>query len=331
MKFIKKIILTITIIGIVIVLALIAINITLFKPSLGSRIARMVTIYTSKQMFSGKNIVQSMRKVSDSIFIPPLPYGIEIENIKIAHINAAWVRAANSKDKKNKAILYLHGGGFVIGSCRTTHRDLIARISESTGIPVLAIDYRLAPEYQYVSMLEDCITAYRWLLTKGFDPKNIAFGGDSAGGCLVLMTLIILRDAKQKLPSSVFLLSPLTDAINLDGESFTTRANVDPMNKKKYWDVIIPLVTGNMKIQPAILSPLRQNLKDFPPMLIQVGNDEILLSDSTRLAERAKNSGVNVTIQIWDHMWHVFQQSAGINPEGRQAIGDIGKFIKNYL
>jgi epsilon-lactone hydrolase len=330
MTYIKRIIITVIIIICVIVLGFLAINTTIFKPSLGSRLARMIIIHVSKQMFSENNIVLSMRKVSDTSFTPPLPRGTEVEKIKIAHMNAEWVRAANSKDKINKAILYLHGGGFVMGSC-ATHRDLIVRISESAGIPILAIEYRLAPEYKYQSMLNDCITAYQWLLKQGFKPENIALGGDSAGASLALMTLISLRDTANPLPKAVFLLSPCTDLIYLDGESYTTRAKKDPMMKKEYWTKIVPLLIGDIKTKPAILSPVRQNLAGLPPMLIQVGNDEILLSDSTRLAERAKKSGVDVTIQVWDHMWHVFQQSAGINPEARQAINNIGTFLKKYL
>lgn len=329
MKRIKKIILTVIIIVITIVLAYIAINTTLFKPSIGSRISRLIVVYFSKQMFSGKDIVQSMRKTGDS-FIPPLPQGTELVKFKLNNMDAAWIRSTNSKDNMKKVILYFHGGGFVMGSYKNS-RDLIARISESSGIPVLAIDYCLAPEYKYISIIDDCVTAYKWLLNQGFSPKNIVIGGESAGASLTLMTLITLRDTGIQYPSAVFLLSPVTDFINLDGESYKTRANVDPMLKMEYWNIIIPLFTGNIKTKPTILSPVRQNFTGFPPMLIQVGNDEIILSDSTRLAERAKKCGVDVTIQVWDHMWHVFQQSAGINPEARQAIYDIGTFIKKYL
>ncbi|MCU0847729.1 MAG: alpha/beta hydrolase [Spirochaetes bacterium] len=330
MKFVKIAVAAAVIIAVVIGTTIFAINTTLFKPSLGSRIARLIVVQVSKQMFSGDNIILSMRDISESMFVPPVPEGVEVERFELAGMSAEWVIAPSGRNNKNKAVLYLHGGGFVSGSCNT-HRDLIVRISESAGIPVLAIEYRLAPEHRYRAIISDCVTAYRWLLARGFKPGNIAVGGDSAGASLALMALLSLRDSGTPFPSAVFLMSPVTDLVNLDGESFRTRADVDPICRKENWDKILPALIGDVKTKPAILSPVRQDLTGFPPMLIQVGNDEILLSDSVRLAERAKKCGVDVTIQIWDDMWHVFQQSAGINPEARQAIRDIGNFLKKHL
>jgi acetyl esterase/lipase len=249
-------------------------------------------------------------------------------------MNAEWVRAAAVEPKSGKAILYFHGGGFIIGSC-ATYRDLAARISKSAGVPVLVIEYRLAPEHTYPAANNDCIAAYKWLLKQGLKPGDIAFGGDSAGGCLALMTLLTLRDTGGPLPAAVFLLSSPTDLVHFDGESYKTRVGSDPVmgrdNMKTIMEKNLAPFIGDIKTKPAILSPVRQNLAGLPPMLIQVGDDEVLLSDSTRLAERAKRAGVDVTIQVWDHMWHVFQLNAVFVPEARQAIGDIGVFLKKHL
>jgi monoterpene epsilon-lactone hydrolase len=327
MKYIKRILISVIILIAVIALGYVAINTTIFKPSLGSRLARIVI----KKTF---HTVQSMREAENSIVILDPPAGTIIEKVDVEGMNAEWVRAATVEPKSGKVVLYFHGGGFIIGSC-ATYRDLAARISKSAGVPVLVIEYRLAPEHKYPAANNDCIAAYRWLLKQGFKPGDIAFGGDSAGGSLALMTLLSLRETGGPLPAAVFLLSPLTDLVHFDGESYKTRVGSDPVigrdNMKTVMEKNLAPFIGDIKTKPAILSPVRQNLAGLPPMLIQVGNDEVLLSDSTRLAERAKRAGVDVTIQVWDHMWHVFQVNAIFVPEARQAIGDIGVFLKKHL
>jgi epsilon-lactone hydrolase len=208
----------------------------------------------------------------------------------------------------------------------------VVRISRVSGLPALIPEYRRAPEHKFPAALDDCLTAYRWLLKKGYSPKNIAIGGDSAGGCLTMMTLLSLCNAREALPGAVFLISPLTDAVHHDGESMKTKAKVDPMfidpkDQPKH----MGLFTDNARIKSPLLSPVRQNLSGLPPMLIQVGTDELLLSDSTRLAEGAQKAGVDATIQIWEGMWHDFQSFAVISPEARDAINDIGKFLKKHI
>lgn len=236
------------------------------------------------------------------------------------------IRASNVQEDDPRVILYFHSGGFCLGYSNV-HRDLAARISKVSGIPVYAVDYRLAPENPYPAANDDCLNAYRWLIRKGYSPENIVLGGDSAGGWLALMTMLSLREACEPLPSAAFLLSPLVDLIYLDGETYQTRAKADPLNTREgirlFADNFCP---NHEKLKP--LSPLLQSLTELPRLLIQVGGDEVILSDCLRLAERAKQDGVQVSLEIWDEMWHIFQGFAAMVPEAKKAINNIGEFIR---
>jgi epsilon-lactone hydrolase len=324
---------------IIIVLAIITVKVIfliisqthLFKPSLGAWLARMTVKIYIAPAFTSKDFVSSERNTLENISkVALLPWGTTVEKTKIDNMNAEWVRASGIDPKGRKVFLYLHGGGFLAGSCNT-HREVVARISKSSGIPALVPEYRLAPEHVFPAALDDCVSAYRWLLHQGYSPKNLAIGGDSAGGCLVLMTLLSLRDKGIALPGAAFLMSPLTDAVNFDGESFKTKAGIDPWFNPKDIGRHLGMFSDNYRIKSPLLSPVRQNLAGLPPMLIQVGTDEILLSDSTRLAERAKKAGVDATIQIYEGQWHVFQSFGVIIPEAREAIESIGEFLKKRL
>jgi len=306
-------------------------NTTVLKPSIGSRIARLAVRYYLAPAFSGAATVEKTRGTLDAISVLALlPRGTTVEKVKAAGMNAEWVMARDVSRAAKKAVLYLHGGGFFSGS-PATHRELAARISKVSGFPVLVPDYRLAPENKFPAANEDSLAAYRWLLQNGYSAGNIVIGGDSAGGCLTIMTLLSLRDAGDPLPAAAFMLSPLTDAVHIDGESLKTRAKSDPWFKPEVIGKHMERYIGGIDPAPPILSPARQNLVGLPPMLIQVGDDEIHLSDSTRLAERAKKAGVDATIEVWDHMWHVFQSFGVIVPEARLAIDHIGAFIRKHL
>ena len=332
----KKLLILLAVLAIISIGMIIA-QTRVFKPSLGSRMARLAVQYWLAPAFAADDFVQSVRKSLVSINrLAILPHRTRVEKVTVEGMRAEWVTADSIDRQSKRVILYIHGGGFFSGSC-DTHRDLVARISGAAGLPVLMPEYRLAPEHRFPAANEDCLAAYRWLLRQGYTAKDIFIGGDSAGGCLTLMTVISLRDAGQQLPAAIFLLSPLTDAVHFDGESLKTRALADPFFRSpelmdhrshELMDRHIGLYTRELKIKPPILSPVRLNLGGLPPMLIQVGGDEILLSDSTRLAERAKKAGVDTTIQVWEHMWHVFQSFAVIAPESREAIRSIGDFVK---
>jgi len=224
-----------------------------------------------------------------------------------------------------RVILYLHGGGYNSGSINS-HRSLAADIANTAQARALIIDYRLAPENPFPAAVQDATSAYRWLLANNVAPEHIVVAGDSAGGGLALAMLVALRDAGEPLPAAVVCLSPWTD-LAAAGESWSAKANIDLMLDPGSVLKSAQLYLGDADPRTPLASPLYAGLRGLPPLLIQVGTDEILLSDSTRLAERAQAAGVAVTLEVWEGMQHVWQFVAGILPEGRQAIDRIGEFI----
>ena len=278
-----------------------------------------------------KNSVEDMRRGLKKIskFIK-LPRGTSIVKDNVAGMPAEWVSAKNVSKDNGSVIMHLHGGAILTGGC-DTHRDLAARISNVSGLRVLLVEYRLAPEHKYPAANEDCISAYNWLIKMGIPSNKIIIGGDSAGGFLTLMTLISLRDQGYPLPAATYLLSYYGDVVNFDGESYITRANLDPCLTLKTTRKAVDYYFDAVEKTPPILSPLRQNLEGLPPLFVQVGDHEIFLSDSTRLAERAQDAGVDITLEIWENMWHVFQGLAIIMPESKRAIKNIGCFINNSI
>jgi acetyl esterase/lipase len=306
-------------------------NTPMITPSIESRFARLVVKYYIGPAFSSDATFKETRRALENISsLAILPWGMEVEKVKTEGLHAELIMPPDISSPGKKIVLYLHGGGFVAGS-PATYRDLAARISKSCGIPVLVPDYRLAPENQYPAANRDCLKIYRLLLQNGYSSNDIVIGGDSAGGCLALMTLLSLREVGEPLPAAVFFISPLTDAVHLDGESMKSRADTDPLLSPDIVEECMASYIGDIDSPPSILSPIRHPLTGMPPMLIQVGSDEILLSDSTRLAERAKQAGVDVTIEVWGHMWHVFQAFGIYMPESRIAVDHIGAFIKKHI
>jgi acetyl esterase/lipase len=238
-----------------------------------------------------------------------------------------WFAAPNATDATT--VLYLHGGGYSIGSINT-HADLAGRISRASHARVFSINYRLAPEHLYPCAVEDATTAYRWLLKQGIDPKTIVIAGDSAGGGLTAATLLALKDAGEPLPAAAVLLSPWLDLAGT-GESMKTRAAADPMIVPDPLNTMGKMYAGAEELTHPLVSPLYGDLSGLPPMLIQVGDAEVLLDDSTRFAERVKAAGVDVTLEVWDEMIHVFQFFAAMLPEGQEAIDKIGQFIRDKV
>jgi acetyl esterase/lipase len=197
---------------------------------------------------------------------------------------------------------------------------------------MLVPNYRLAPEHPFPAALEDAIATYRWLLAQGLAPHHIAIGGDSAGGGLTLATALCLRDSGDPLPAALFLLSPWTD-LTFSGESHNTRRAVDPIfgGESKSKEPFAPAYLGQETPSNPLISPLLADLRGLPATLIHVGDDEILLDDSTRLGEKMESAGVDVRIRIWDGLWHVFQAFVPFLPEARQSVAEIGEFIRRHI
>jgi monoterpene epsilon-lactone hydrolase len=256
----------------------------------------------------------------------PLAEDVRRDPVDAAGVPAEWITTPEALHEWG--IYYLHGGGYTLGSINT-HREMISRLSRAARARALAIDYRLAPEHPFPAAVEDSTAAYRWLLAIGVDPARLVIAGDSAGGGLTVATLVALRDAGDPLPAAAVCLSPWVDLEGL-GESMTTRAEVDPMVQREELLQHVKAYLGDAHPRTPLAAPLYADLRGLPPLLIQVGTAETLLDDSTRLAERAKAAGVDVVLEPWDDMIHVWQFCAAILPEGQQAIDRIGEFIRKH-
>lgn len=277
---------------------------------------------TKQRVEDGRNGMEQMARMEK------FPEDVNFEEIIVNNIPSLWINTPESV--KEQVVLYLHGGGYCQGSI-TTHKGLGLRISHASKSRVLLIDYRLAPENPYPAALEDSVAAYRWLIDKeGINPQNIVISGDSAGGGLTAATLIKLRDIGVALPAGGVLLSPWTD-LDITGDSIRTKRRIDPMVDASGIFFLANLYIGDEDPKNPYISPLYADLKELPPLLIQVGGAELLLDDSTRFAEKAKAAGVDVTIEVWEDMIHVFQAFALWAPEGEEAIEKIGNFIQKLM
>ena len=254
-----------------------------------------------------------------------LPADVRYQHVSADGMPAEWIETPGAD---RGVILYLHGGAYALGRI-ATYREFVARLARATRMRGLAIDYRLAPEHPFPAALEDATAAYGWLLTQGHDPAQIIIGGDSAGGGLVLAALVALRDAGKPLPAGAVCISPWTD-LALSGASVRSKARVDPMLDPDKLEMYASYYAGAHELTTPLVSPLYADLKGLPSLLIQVGTDEILLDDATRCAERAREDGVDVTLEIWDGMFHVFQVISFL-PETKRAVGHIAEFVSQNL
>ncbi len=254
----------------------------------------------------------------------PLPEGTHFESVDVDGIPASWICPPDTDAER--VVLYFHGGVYMLGSL-TSHRDLVARLSAAAGVRGLLLDYRLAPEHVFPAALDDALTSYRWLLARGTKPEHIMLAGDSAGGSLILALLQQARDKSIPMPAGVMLLSPWTDMVGTV-ESRATRDAADPVFSGKMINFLASFYVGTEDAHNPLLSPINADLHGFPPLLIEVGHDEVLLDDALHIAEHAKAAHVPVELTVWDDMWHVFQQFAFCLPEGQQSLENIGRFIR---
>lgn len=247
------------------------------------------------------------------------------EKVDAGGVPAEWVAAPGFDDKR--AVLYLHGGGYAIGSINT-HRRLAYDISAASGARVLVIDYRLAPEHPFPAAVDDAAKAWRWLMQRGFAQNRLAIAGDSAGGGLTIATLVNLRDQKLGLPACAVAISPWVDLEGV-GNSLTTRSAQDPMVQKAGLQWMAGMYLKGQSPKSPLAAPLHADLKGLPPVLVQVGTAETLLDDATRLAEKLHTSGGEVRLAIWPNMLHVFPFFAPILSEGRDGCIEIGNYIRS--
>lgn len=253
---------------------------------------------------------------------------VSAEATTVNGLYAEWLRPKAAPE--GKVLLYFHGGAYLVGSCQT-HRQLVSHIARAARINALVPEYRLAPEHPFPAAIEDAVGVYRSLLAQGFKPSDIYIAGDSAGGGLTIATLLSLRHEAVPLPAAAVLLSPFLD-VTASGESAVTRAGQDPwFDAKEVVVVADNYCRGGEDLKHPLVSPVFANVAGLPPTFIQVGDDEILLSDSTRFAEKMKAAGLEIEIEIWPEMWHVFQLFIGKMPESRRAIRKIGAYLRERM
>jgi acetyl esterase/lipase len=250
--------------------------------------------------------------------------GIDVDGEEVGGLYAEWLVPPDAA--ADEVILYLHGGAYTAGSC-ASHRNAVSHIARAAGIRVFMPEYRLAPEHPFPAALEDGLAAYRWLLDRGKPARKVILAGDSAGGGLALAVMVAARDEGLPLPGAAALISAWTD-LAATGDSLKSRNNKDPWFDA---DEIGPMARNyHQDTDPRhpLVSPLYASLEGLPPLMLQVGDHEILLDDSTRLAEKAREAGVDVTLRVWPGMWHVWHFFVGRMPEAKQAILEMAAFLE---
>ena len=254
-----------------------------------------------------------------------LPADVHCRPVSVAGRPAEWIEAPGASPG---ALLYLHGGAFALGSI-DVFREWVARLARAANTRALLVDYRLAPEHPYPAALDDATAAYLWLLQKGVEPPKIILAGDSAGGGLALSTLVGLRDAGRPLPAGALCISPWVD-LALTGSSIQDKAHLDPILTPGDLEMYAGYYAGTVDRTDPLLSPLYDDWRGLPPLLIQVGSEEILLDDAVRSAAKARAAGVDVKLETWEGMFHVFHMLAFL-PETRRALASIAGFVSQRL
>jgi monoterpene epsilon-lactone hydrolase len=229
----------------------------------------------------------------------------------------------------SRALLYFHGGGFFFGSLKT-HRHLVSRLAAAARVTALSIDYRLAPEHPFPAALEDALAAYRWLLAQGFPPSGVVLAGDSAGGNLAAAAVLKIRDEGLPMPGGLLLISPWLD-LTQSGDSYVARASHDPILTQEAMQEAARLYLGEVDGRQPWASPVNGDPSGFPPLMIQVGADEVLLSESLDFAQKAALHGVGVRLHVWPEMIHDWPLFHSVLPQGTRAISEAGLWIAQTL
>ena len=256
------------------------------------------------------------------------PAGITITETYAGGSRAYWHDPEGGAS--DRVVLYVHGGGYVIGSARLYDR-FAGHLANAVGCRVLNVDYRLAPEHPHPAAVQDSTAAYRWLLGQGYKAEHIAISGDSAGGGLTLATVLSIKENGLPQPAAAVPLSPWTDMEGI-GDSMTSNAPNDVIvQKAALLGMAAAFLGEGTKPRDPLAAPLYGDYRGIAPIYIQVGGDETLLDDSTRVAERARNAGVDVKLDMFPEMQHVFQTSVGKIPEATDAVQRIGEYLKMKL
>ncbi len=289
------------------------------------------TLYTGWVERMGANPemgLPEMRDLFEEWHLPTAePEGVTYGEVDAGGVPSVWVTPIGCAT--DRVIVFTHGGGYVVGS-RHTHRKVAGHLALAAGCRALVIDYRLAPENPHPAPVEDAVKVYRWLLDQGIQAGHIATCGDSAGGGLCTSMVLKARDEGLPLPAAIMPLSPWYD-MEGKGASIDGNAATDALVKREILMGMAATFLGPASPTDPLANPLHANLSGLPPMLIQVGGDEALLDDSLRFAEQAKTAGVDVTVEVYPEMQHVFHFLAGRAPEADEAVAKLGAFVKGHL
>ena len=288
---------------------------------------RVISLIRARATAPRKSLEDDRLSYETMLSAMTLDDDVATERVGAGGVPAEWVVAPRSDDAS--VMLYLHGGGYVLGSMRT-HRVMLSHLSRASGFKVLGLDYRLAPENPFPAPVEDALAAYRWLLWSGYDPRKIVLAGDSAGGGLVVAAIVAMRYAGEPLPAAGVCLSPWVD-MEATGPSFVTNATSDPSVARDRILRLAGVYLAGKSPQAPLASPIHADLRGLPPLLVQVGSIETLLDDARALAQRAQAAGVEVTLEVWEDMPHVWHHFAPMLPEAQQAIARIGEFVRKYV
>lgn len=256
--------------------------------------------------------------------LSPPPPGCRSEPVDAGGVPGVLHTPAEAE--AGRAILFLHGGGYVVGSS-TSHGGLAGRMADAAKAATLAIDYRLAPEHPFPAAIDDAVAAYRWLLDQGYAPGKLAIMGDSAGGGLTVATALALKRDGLPQPGALVPISPWVDLAQT-GESYAALASVDPMLTLEGLNEMAVHYLGDTPATDPLASPIHADLTGLAPMFILVGGHEALLSDSIELTRRAALAGVDVRLEVWPEMIHVWPAFAPMLDAGRRAIADAGAWIR---
>ena len=292
--------------------------------SFRSRIVRFISRRYMKRVTPHRDVHELRRGLDRRTSMLSPAHGVTVREESIAGI-ACEMHVPEGCDGA-PLIYYLHGGAYIMGS-PATHRRLVSFIARAAGMRAVLPDYRLAPENRFPAALEDSLAVYRALLQGGVRADELAIGGDSAGGNLAMATLLSLRDSGESLPRACFLMSPWLDLAG-QGKSHVSRARVDPWFRAEHLPAVVEKIVDLSETRNPLVSPVYADATGLPPTFIQVGDHEILLSDSIRMADHIMMAGGRAEITIWPDMWHVFQFFVGQMPESMQAIEDIGRFLR---
>lgn len=285
---------------------------------------KLLAIFARQPTLGSLSLEQERANLDEGGARFKVPADVVLEPVSADGVAAEYLTAPNAA--ADRVVLYLHGGGYTIGSIKS-HRYLMQNVSRAAGARTLGLDYRLAPEHPFPAALEDATKAYQWLLAQGFAASKIAIAGDSAGGGLTLATLVNLRDKGLPRPAAGVLISPWTDLTGT-ADSVKTRAASDPMVKPDGLYGLAGHYLHGVDARNPLASPVFADMKGLPPLLIHVGGREILYDDAVTVAQRALRAGVEVQLVDEPELFHVWHAFAPMLEEGQQAVEQIGAWLK---